>query len=78
MNSPFPPSDHYRDGRFFNPGVPEHGLAQMMRWVTNRERGRWRRRIPSEPGPAPVERVEGSQLRVTLSTTPRSCCRARD
>ena len=38
----------------------------MMRWVTNRERGRWRRRIPSKPGPAPVERVEGSQLRVTF------------
>ena len=66
MRDQFPATDHYKNGRFFNPGVKEHGPGDLLRWVTNRERGAWRKRIPSTPGPKPVERVEGPELRVTF------------
>ncbi len=66
MRDQFPATDHYANGRFFNPGVKEHGPGDLLRWVTNRERGAWRKGIPSVPGPKPVERVEGPELRVTF------------
>lgn len=61
--------DHWRDGRFFNPGAPAHGFSQLLRWILHRERGAWRRWIDApragslEP---PPERVLGEELRVTL------------
>jgi L-ascorbate metabolism protein UlaG (beta-lactamase superfamily) len=61
-----PVVEHYRDGRFFNPGVAEHGFAEFRKWVTNRKPGAWRKWIPSTPGPKPPARVKGAELRVTF------------
>jgi L-ascorbate metabolism protein UlaG (beta-lactamase superfamily) len=58
--------EHFRDGRFFNPGVPEHGFSQLWKWVRNRKPGPWRKWIPSTPGPKPPAIVKGDQLRVTF------------
>jgi L-ascorbate metabolism protein UlaG (beta-lactamase superfamily) len=57
---------HYRGGRFFNPGVPEHGFRELLRWISTRRPVPWPRWIDSSPGPKPPERVHGSTLRVTL------------
>ena len=57
---------HYRDGRFFNPGVPDHGFRQLLKWIGTRRPGDWPRWIPSSPGPKPPERVPGSAFRVTF------------
>lgn len=57
---------HHRDGRFFNPGVPDHGFRQLLKWIRTRQPGDWPRWIPSSPGPKPPERVPGSDLRVTF------------
>ena len=66
MPPTYPPSDHYSNGRFFNPGVREHGFRELLKWTTNREPGVWRKHIPSVPGPKPEARVEGGELRVTF------------
>ena len=58
--------EHFRDGRFFNPGVEEHGFRQLLRWITTRKLGPWRDWILSEPGPKPPAQVESSALRVTF------------
>jgi L-ascorbate metabolism protein UlaG (beta-lactamase superfamily) len=57
---------HERDGRFFNPGVPEHGFRELLKWVSSRRPGLWQPWIPSPPGPKPPERVADSDLRVTF------------
>jgi L-ascorbate metabolism protein UlaG (beta-lactamase superfamily) len=57
---------HRRNGRFFNPGVPDHTLRQLVRWLRTRIPGSWRSWIPSEPGPAPPTRVHGRSLRATF------------
>jgi len=57
--------DHFRDGRFFNPGVQEHGFAMAFKWMRNRKPGFWPRWIASTPGPPPPRQVDGSALRVT-------------
>lgn len=59
-------SDHWDGKRFFNPGVPPQRFTEAVRWMLHRERGPWRRNIPSEPGPTPRGRVEGDELVVTL------------
>lgn len=61
-----PPVEHFRNGRYFNPGVPEHGFRELLRWISNRKIGPWRSWIPSTPGPKPPLQVEGSDLRVTF------------
>jgi L-ascorbate metabolism protein UlaG (beta-lactamase superfamily) len=58
--------EHFRDGRFLNPGVPDHGFWTAMKWMRTRKPGSWRGWIPSQPGPRPPARVEGSALRVTF------------
>ena len=58
--------EHSRDGRFFNPGVPEHNFLQALKWMRTRQPGPWRAWIPSTPGPKPPERVHGRTLRVTF------------
>jgi L-ascorbate metabolism protein UlaG (beta-lactamase superfamily) len=63
---PVPIPEHFRDGRFFNPGEQPHGFMDAMRWIMHRERGPWRAWIESEPGPRPPERVDGDALRVTF------------
>lgn len=58
--------EHCRNGVFFNPGVPDHGFRDLVRWIRTRKPGFWPKWIPSQPGPRPPERVAGSTLRVTF------------
>jgi L-ascorbate metabolism protein UlaG (beta-lactamase superfamily) len=58
--------EHFRSGRFFNPGAPEHGFRELFRWIKNRKPGPWPAWIPSTPGPPPPTQVNGSSLRVTF------------
>jgi L-ascorbate metabolism protein UlaG (beta-lactamase superfamily) len=60
------PVEHFRDGRFFNPGVPDHSFLDALKWMRTRRPGSWPGWIPSTPGPKPPERVEGDTLRVTF------------
>lgn len=62
----FPVVEHFRDGRFFNPGVAEHGFGTALKWMTNRKIGPWKPWIDSTPGPPPPARVDGDDLRVTF------------
>lgn len=59
-------SAHYKNGRFFNPDTPPQRFSQLLKWVTHRKMGRWRKLIPSTPGPKPQERINGGALRVTF------------
>lgn len=58
--------EHFRNGRFLNPGAPEHGFRELLRWIRNRTPGSWPEWIPSAPGPTPPPEVHGSDLRVTF------------
>ncbi len=58
-------SDHFRKGRFFNPGVTEHRFLTALKWMAGREIGPWRHWISSTPGAKPPDQVEGAALRVT-------------
>jgi L-ascorbate metabolism protein UlaG (beta-lactamase superfamily) len=58
--------DHYRNGRFFNPGVPLQRFRKSLKWITHRRVGPWRDFIASLPGDKPPEKVAGSDLRVTF------------
>ncbi|MGA7885485.1 MAG: MBL fold metallo-hydrolase [Acidobacteriaceae bacterium] len=60
------PVEHYWNGRFFNPGAPDHGFREALKWMRTRQPGAWPQWIPSRPGPKPPERVEGTALRVTF------------
>ena len=57
--------EHFRDGKYFNPGAPDHNFRAAWKWMRNRKPGVWREWIPSQPGPKPPMEVEGSELRVT-------------
>ena len=57
---------HRHRGRFFNPGVPEHGLRELLKWVSSRRPGQWQSWVPSSPGPKPPARISGSDLQVTF------------
>ena len=61
-----PAVEHFRDGRFFNPGVAEHGFRTALKWMRNRKIGPWRRWIDSNPGSPPPSRVDGAELRATF------------
>ncbi len=61
-----PTVEHFRDGRFFNPGVVDHDFRTALRWMTHRNIGPWRRWIESTPGPAPPALVDGGDLRATF------------
>jgi L-ascorbate metabolism protein UlaG (beta-lactamase superfamily) len=58
--------EHFRDGRYFNPGVADHGFLDALKWMRTRRPGAWPQWIPSTPGPKPPERVEGATLRITF------------
>jgi L-ascorbate metabolism protein UlaG (beta-lactamase superfamily) len=58
--------EHFRDGRFFNPGASAQGFGSALKWMTKRKIGPWRKWIDSAPGPKPPARVDGSELRVTF------------
>lgn len=59
-------AEHFRDGRFFNPGVRDHGFVEAMRWMLRRQIGQWTKWIASQPGPPPPVAVPGEALRATL------------
>ena len=61
-----PAAEHFRNGRFFNPGVGERGPRDLLRWIWTRKPGPWRQWIDSTPGPRPPARVDGATLRVTF------------
>ena len=61
-----PIAEHFRNGRFFNPGVSEHGFFDALKWMRNRKIGPWRQWVSSTPGPKPPTLVEGAELRVTF------------
>jgi L-ascorbate metabolism protein UlaG (beta-lactamase superfamily) len=55
-----PVSDHFDGKKFINPGgVQARGLGDLLKWMTNRERGKWERKISSVNGAKPQERVNG-------------------
>ena len=58
--------EHFRDGRFFNPGVTDHDFRTALHWMTHRKIGPWRRWVDSTPGPPPPVQIEGPALRVTF------------
>jgi L-ascorbate metabolism protein UlaG (beta-lactamase superfamily) len=60
-----PVAEHFRAGRFFNPGVKENGFLEALKWMRNRKIGPWQSWIDSTPGPKPPDQVDGSALRVT-------------
>jgi L-ascorbate metabolism protein UlaG (beta-lactamase superfamily) len=61
-----PPSDHFDGEQFFNAGVEQKGIADLLRWQRTRERGVWRDYADEPPGPPPPRRVGPGQLRVTF------------
>jgi L-ascorbate metabolism protein UlaG (beta-lactamase superfamily) len=66
LTAPAPTVEHFRDGRFFNPGVTEHDFRTALKWMRNRKIGPWRRWIESTPGAPPPPQVEGPALRATF------------
>ncbi len=61
-----PVSDHFNGKTFINPGnVQAKGLADVIRWATNRKPGPWTEKMELKYGEKPVERnVEG--IRITF------------
>ncbi len=66
MMWPTETSDHFRRGRFFNPGVPDQKISRLFQWMTHRQRGTWRAFTRTEPGPKPQSRVTSGDLFVTF------------
>ena len=60
-----PEVEHFRDGRFFNPGAVDHDFRAALRWMKNRKPGPWRNWILSTPGSRPSAQVDGPSLRIT-------------
>ncbi len=63
-----PPSDHFRDGVFFNPeGQSPRGLADLLKWQFGGGQAKWPSSWPSPHAQAkPEQRVDGAGLRVTM------------
>jgi L-ascorbate metabolism protein UlaG (beta-lactamase superfamily) len=66
VTKPSESPEHYRKGRFFNPGAPPHRFGESLKWITHRRVGPWRDFTPSIPGERPPERVAGDDLRITF------------
>jgi len=61
-----PRSDHFDGKRFLNLKPTRHaGFLDMVKWLTNRDEGKWDRWREITPAPPPPRRVEGGELRVT-------------
>ena len=62
-----PPSDHFDGEHFFNPshGRPL-GAGSLLKWLTHRQPGPWRKWIDAAPGPIPPDRVTGGAIRATF------------
>lgn len=57
---------HYRNGKFVNPRVQPRGFFDLLKWVTNRNPGPWRKWIAETPGLRPPERRTNGALRITF------------
>lgn len=63
-----PETDHFNGTRFFNPeGSSPRGFTDLLRWQFGGGKEKWPGHVRSPHAPAkPVERVEGSDLRITM------------
>jgi L-ascorbate metabolism protein UlaG (beta-lactamase superfamily) len=59
-------SDHFKQGRFYNPGAPRQSFLQFVKWISRRKMGYWPDFVEAMHGPKPVERVFGNDLIVTF------------
>ena len=59
-------SDHFRRGRFFNPGVQDQKFLAVLKWMMHRQRGPWRDFTPADPRPKPQSRVSSDEFVVTF------------
>lgn len=59
-------SDHFRRGRFFNPGTQPQRFSHFMKWIIRRKIGYWPPYVDSAPGPRPAAKVEGEELVATF------------
>jgi L-ascorbate metabolism protein UlaG (beta-lactamase superfamily) len=61
-----PKSDHFDGKRFHNVPPTRHaGFTDMLKWLTNRDEGRWAKWLEITPAAPPPRRVPGGELRVT-------------
>jgi L-ascorbate metabolism protein UlaG (beta-lactamase superfamily) len=62
-----PITDHFDGQRFRNERATSHNdFRDAVKWATHRERGAWSAYRDEPAGPAPPQRVNGDQLRVTF------------
>jgi len=62
-----PVTDHFDGKRFRNQRATSHNdFRDAARWATHRQRGFWKTYRDEPTGPAPPQRVDGDQLRVTF------------
>ncbi len=62
-----PRSAHFDGKRFRNRGgESERGLGSLIKWMTNRNRGKWNAYKHYDPGPPPPDRVGTGKLLVTF------------
>ncbi len=62
-----PESDHFDGVRFYNQDrEAEKGFGDFLKWVVDRDRGRWPEVSDAEYGPPPPQRVGRGELRVTF------------
>lgn len=62
-----PVTDHFDGRRFRNQrATPHNDFRNAAKWATTRQRGAWSAYRDEPPGPAPPQRVDGDQLRVTF------------
>lgn len=62
-----PRTEHFDGKRFHNRSPKsERGLGSVLKWMMNRNRGKWNAYTHYEPGPPPPERVGKGKLLVTF------------
>jgi len=62
-----PVTDHFDGRRFRNQhSTPHNDFREAVKWATHRQRGFWNAYRDEPVGPAPSQRVDGDQLRVTF------------
>ncbi len=62
-----PVSDHFDGQHFFTPGAaPRQSGGDLLKWVTNRQRGAWKAFRVEPAGPRPPAQVGAGAMRVTF------------
>lgn len=59
-------SDHFKDGRFCNPGVSLPGFSQLLKWIARRKIGPWTTSLRLVGLPPPPGRILDGDLRATF------------